>query len=508
MTSGEVRGAKTGVSLGVPGLADRFNRLSPGLFYLLAFDQQPLRLSILARAALSAIRAGKPCALVTSQDPRVLLRKLALLGSELDGFVNQGLTVLRVPRIESTGELPGFLRSLAQEIRQIKLASGALVILDHVEDRVGLEQPPQAAAAVRQWQEWIEQNGHTLLATVMTDARMPALEATLRALSEQLGGLAIQRSIRGEITLEVHHWFGATGALPRTLFDLAFGESGQLRARPTAPVQSRAPDPSSERQVVAERAADGFRGTDWMVLGSILHVLDRARTLEAGTLVLHFERSSAFRELCQAVAIIRGLGNPRLRVIVRECGARLRLQQTVALLRLGASLVIPREVPGLSARLMAQSLQGTTFNRPYAKDVDEVLGDSAAETGGLLPVEAFRVRAQKHGAIVSESGVPVTLVRFSPASPQVLRAVLAALQQGARDCLYTAQAGCIWLLLVGCAAADAPRVLMRLMGPRYESLVGEQLVTDDPARVLQTLRLLDKVVTDPADGVFADTLPL
>jgi hypothetical protein len=157
---------------------------------------------------------------------------------------------------------------------------------------------------------------------------------------------------------------------------------------------------------------------------------------------------------------------------------------------------------------MAQCLQGTTFNRPYAKDVDEVLGDSAAETGGLLPVEAFRLRAQKHGAIVSESGVPITLVRFSPASPQVLRAVLAALQQGARDCLYTVQAGCVWLLLIGCAAVDASRVLSRLMGPRFENLVGEQQVTDDPAGVLQALRLLEKALVDPADGVFADTLPL
>lgn len=496
------------ISLGIRGVPDRLNRLAGGMIYAFALDQQALRLTLVARALLSALRAGIPCAFVSPLDPSMLLRKAELIGLSLAEFADSGQLRIHRQRADLQNEmLPMNAKWLLNEVRQFKIPPGAFVVFDHADERFCIGDPASAGQFAQSYQEWVDQNGHTVLAMFMPRPQAPRDYVTLRTVAEHFGGFALVRSVDDEPILDVRHWFGPMGALTRASWALSIDGQGTISGRPAAIAGRVSIDPTREQQIVTRRAAEAFETEGWRVAETLLEALDRARSVEGGTVVLPFERAAGLRDLCQAVALLRGLDRPQLRIVVRECGARLRLPQMVALLRLGVSTVIPKDVTGPAARYMAESLKGTLFTRHFATDVDQVLAETAARTETrALAVDEFRDQVRQLVGWADQLDLPCTLVRFSLASTQALRAALGALQRGARDCLFTEHDGCIWALLFGCVPEHADTVLARLLGARFENLLADLQRIGGSPDILARLRLLDHAVVDPADAVFADTV--
>lgn len=496
------------IGLGIQGVPDRLNALAAGMIYAFALDQQALRLALVAGALRSALRAGVPCAFVSSQDPAMLLRKAGLLGLPLTEGADGGRLRIHRQRADAPGESPqAAAKALLGELRGFKIPSGALVVFDHADDRFCIGDPGAAGQYAQAYQDWVDQEGHIVLAMFRPRQQAPRDYVTLRTLAEHFGGFAVVRSANDEPVLDVRHWFGPRGALTRASWALSIDEQGSLSGRPAAAGGRPSIDPARETQLVARRAAESFEVEGWRVTESLLETLDRARLMEGGTVVLPFDRSAGLRELCQSVALLRGLERPQVRVVVRECGTRLRLLQMVALLRLGVSTVIPRDVAGPAARYMAESLRGTLFTRAFSSDVDQVLAETAARVETrTLAVDAFRDQVRQLVGWADPLGVPCTLMRISLASAQARRAAMGALQRSARDCLFTEHDGCIWALLFGCVPEHADGVLSRLLGTRFENLLADLQRIGGSSDILARLRLLDHAVVDPADAVFADTV--
>ena len=66
--------------LGLPGLPPAVDQLAPGFIYGLACDQQSIRLPLVAATLAARAGRGAMAVLVTSVDPSVQARKLALSG--------------------------------------------------------------------------------------------------------------------------------------------------------------------------------------------------------------------------------------------------------------------------------------------------------------------------------------------------------------------------------------------------------------------------------------------
>lgn len=194
-------------------------------------------------------------------------------------------------------------------------------------------------------------------------------------------------------------------------------------------------------------------------------------------------------------------------MIVREVGARLRIAQTVALMRLGVAMIIPKEISGSGARLVAEAMRGSVSARSFESNVDQVFLDSQIDSRlGFLGIAEFRQSVDRLMAIGEEIDIPATLIRFSMASPQALRAASAALARGARDTVFTEYDNCIWALLFGCVPEHADVVLSRLLGARFERLMAGWQRFGTVADITQAMRLLDHAVTAPTDSVFGDTV--
>jgi hypothetical protein len=76
--------------LGLKNVPERIARLSPGMIYSLACDQQAVRLPLAAGALAASLRTGKNCVLVTPGDPAMFLRKAMLAGIDLAAHARTG----------------------------------------------------------------------------------------------------------------------------------------------------------------------------------------------------------------------------------------------------------------------------------------------------------------------------------------------------------------------------------------------------------------------------------
>lgn len=499
-----------GPALHIDGVPPRMSRLSPGMMYAITVDQQTLRIALIAQSLLAGLQSGVQCTLVTALDPKMFLKKCGLVGAHLNRFLETGQLRLYRQRNDAGAEVtPMSAKWLLNDLKQYKLPGMSMVFLDSAEDRFCLSDPASAASLAATYQEWVFENRHTVMALFVPRVNAQKEFGTLRTVAEHFGGFGVIKTTDEQAVLDVRHWFGLLGATPRSSYLLSIDTQGRLRARPVAMGGRLAMDPADERQIITRTAAQGFniRNNRWDVVENFVEAIDRSRQVEGGTVVLDFDKGTDIRELAQTVATVRSLGRSQLRVLIRECGARLRIGQIVALMRLGAGLVIPKELSGSGARLVAESLRGSVSARSFETHVDQVFLDSQVDSRvGFMGISEFRLAVDRLLGISEDVEIPVTLIRFSMASAQALRAASGALQRGARDTVFTEYDNCIWALLFGCGVEHAEVVLSRLLGARFERLMTGWQRFGSTLDITQAMRLLDHAVTGPSDAVFSDTV--
>ncbi|MFT4102152.1 MAG: BcsE family c-di-GMP-binding protein [Burkholderiaceae bacterium] len=311
----------------------------------------------------------------------------------------------------------------------------------------------------------------------------------MAGLAERFAGLAFVREADDQATLDVIHWFGATGAMARASYSLEIVDGG-LRARPV--FGRKTIDPRHEVLLATQGAIFDFpqTGNGWMQAETMLDAVDKARTIVGGTVLLHFDQMSSLRELAQAVAVLRATPRPQLRIIVRECGARLRVPQVAALMRLGMNMIIPQEVSGQAALAMAESLRGTLSNCHYEPDLERLLdGADLDQASQVVGVADFRRHVAEMLGRASMLDVPVCLVRFSAVSPEAMRGHRRAVARAQLP--LTQHDGGGWMLLYGCLPERAAGVMARLLGARFEKLLADFQLLGEQGEILRAIRLLD-----------------
>lgn len=477
-----------------------------------------MRVGLLAHSLLLNLRQGRHCIVHTAGPPTSWLRKCQLAGACLEEFIGSGLLKLvhhPDSEVDPKDGTPGLHAMVAKrlllELRHLRTSAGALVVFEQADTRLALPDPMSSARMAEGYMQWADDKQCAVLMIFAPRQQTPRDTLTLRTAAESFGGFAVLRTSDDEAVLDVRHWFSDEGVSSRCSFVVEAAPQGPLRARLAASASRLSSDPAREVMLATKRAGDDFPGIQgpgqvWQLVENYIEAIDRSRSLLAGTVVLHFERHAAFRELAQTVASIRGHGRAQVRLVVRESGARLRLPQMVALLRLGVSMFIPREVPGASAKLVADSLRGTLFTRPYESEVDLVLKDEVNPQRGMLSISAFRFEIDRLLGLADEMDVPCTLIRFTAVAPGALRAATSALQRGARDAVCTEHDGCIWSFLFGCPPDHADAVMARLLGARFESLLAGWQRISGARDVTRALRLLDTAVQSPEQALFQDTL--
>lgn len=466
-------------SLGLGGLPSRIGRLADGMIYGLACEEQALRLPILAGALAATLESGKQCALLTPADPGMLLRKARLAGFALERPLKEGrLAVFQVAgdaakhlfRIGVEGYLAQLQRAFSQR--------EAFVVLDHADALFMLSDPGAAAEAAKRHLAWSASQGHTLLALFAPAAHAAREFLALRLVAENFGGFAIAKPSHGAPVLEIRHWFGAEGASPRQSFALRWAGASALGVEPAPRALDHGELTPAESVIWAEDA------------GAITDALAAACSSEAATLVLPFQRPADYPIVCRAVAAVRAQARPSLRVVVHERAFRIRAAQALALMRLGASSIIPAGLSDAAARRIVDALHGTRFTRPYDTSVEEV----EAQTSNLVSAAAHSAASfcdAVEGLLAASDGFEIEscLVRLELDQAEASRA-LALVRRLGRELVALPRGNSLWLFLFGCPARSAPAVLRRLFIAPLAEFCASWSTEHDAGRILMELRSL------------------
>ena len=451
--------------LGLAELPGQVERLAAGMVYAVACSEQAVRVPLAGASLAASLATGKPCALVTPAAPAIFLRKAQLAGFALGAPLKSGALALCHVSAEAPKHLfrLGVPALIAQLERHIA-AREALVVLDQADALFITADPRAAAEAAQRYADWAAAREHTLLALFQPAPEAPREYLTLRRVAENLAGFALARAASGGALLEVRHWFGADGPSAREAFALRFPAT-HARAPLVQALRRLDESLAPVDAVICVKSAlatpvQGWQG--WEEVESVAQALDAARRSEAATLILPFERPGDYDVLAQAVAEVRAMERASLRVVVRERALRLRSSQTLALMRLGASSVIPAEVPDAAVKRMATALQGTRFARPYDLDVRQI----EDETVGLLRARSHSRRSfcetvERLLAAADGHDVDSCLAALELGAAEPWR-ILTAARRHAREFIAFAEGDRAWLFWYGCRAETLPQILKRM----------------------------------------------
>lgn len=452
--------ARPAACLGVDGLPPRVARLSPGMIYSLACDQQAVRLPLAARALLASLSTGKPCVLVTAGDPAMFLRKVRLAGIDLDAQVRAGaLTLFQLAadadKLMFRAGPPALLRELEISVTQ----AGSFVVLDEADALFMLSDPRSSVEAAAAYLQWVADREHTLLALFAPSAMAPREYLALRRVAENFAGFAVARSSYAGGTLDVRHWFGLEGASPRETFVLGLHDGVLRGAGPSA--HDELPPVHSVICVTGAVPCAAYGWRDWQEAASTEEALQAAGRSEAATVVLPFRQPADFPLVSSAVAAVRAMARAELHVVVRECGRRLRAVQALTLMRQGLSSVIPADVSDLGTKRMVDLLKGTRFGRACDPEFEPLANAGGHVLAGATDSPALFCEAVE-GWLAAADGFDFEscLVRIARRDGAGL---LAHARKSARDALWVAAGEELWLFLFGCPQAAVPGVMRRLL---------------------------------------------
>jgi hypothetical protein len=475
-------------SLGLETLPERIGRLAAGMVYALACDQQAVRLPLAAGALRASLREEKPCALVTALDPRMFLRKARLAGCELDAHVANGLLTVFSLAADAAKHMfrlgpEGFLRELEHNVP----GRGAFLVFDSADPLFMLSDPRASAEAAQCYVEWIARLEHTALAMFAPAPAAPRDYLALRLVAENFGGYAVVRSAEGGAQLDVRHWFAAEGAVPSESFALRTHRSGMLRVRSPERDEQL---PPVDSVIYVRGLIDAEAARSWQEAETVVDAVDAARRSEAATLVLPFEHPRNYETLCRAVVTVRAMARRSLRVVVRERQMRLRASQTLALLRLGVSTIIPAEATDAAARRIVESLHGTRFARAYEMDAQHVDEETVALVQGVAPSAAAFCEAVERLLAASDGhDILSCLARLQGGALDVAALVKRGRRRG-RDLLAFTHGDQAWLFLFGCTRSMSQSTLERLFMKPLAQVCSKWSAEHDPDRILVELRIL------------------
>ena len=485
-------------TLGLDHLPSRVGRLAPGMIYSIACDQQAVRLPIVAGALSASLAAGKRCVLLTGASPGMFLRKAQLAGFALEPRVKAGeLTLFHMAGDTAKHLFRVGAESFLRELEQNFPERSAFLVFDNADALFMLSDPQASEEASQRYIEWVSAHEHSLLAMFAPAATAARDYLTLRHIAENFAGFAVAKSVQGGAVLELRHWFGAEGASPRESFVLRSERSGELRVWTAAQPTDDLPPVESVIFVcgVVDHVAPQWRS--WQEAESISDAVDAARRSEAAILLLPFEKLGDYEVLCRAIVTVRAMGQPALRVMVRERQLRLRASQQLALMRLGVSSIIPADLSDGATKRVVDSLYGSRFMRPYDMDAQQV----DEETSGLLrravtSPAAFCDVVERLLAASDDFDIDSCLVRLEFAGHEPTGVVNIARRLG-RDLVAFAHRQTAWLFVFGCPRTMAPAMLERLFKTGGADGCTRWSTEHDPDRILTFLSALREEASQP-----------
>jgi cellulose biosynthesis protein BcsE len=474
------------IRLFVPELPDTTDAMVSGGVYAMVADTPPARFPLLAATLEGNRLQRRPVTLLVATDPKTFLDRLSSVG------FGGGSAALE------TGQLGVFqfqedlnknlfrfgMDAFTKELDFFGLPKNSLLVIDQADDLFSLHDLPQALNQADGLSQWARQSNTSVLLVFTRAAVVPSALAVLNGLMDYLSGIVRLGGHQAGLELTFEYWQSPEGTVAARVYHLNMLENGQYQIRQPDVIAGLALDGPDRVTEPASPADQNYLYLDpavgqigkqmsgrWQQCESVMGILRQAHGLGDISVLLTFERQTTLRELAESVHSLRLTLGKTAQIVVFERDASLRYQNEILLLRLGANLIVHRDVPSIRIPLMLESLAGQMFTREIEMQFDEALASvSASSQKGYLPKQLF---ISECNAIVERAellNLPCTLVRAKAVGGKTPEEVLSNLRINRPGDITTHDGENCYLFFSGCPQASLEQAMLAVTNGNVMSL--------------------------------------
>ena len=295
------------------------------------------------------------------------------------------------------------------------------------------------------------------------------LLTTLRNLCHLSMHIATLRADAERWSLGLERWNSAAGAIFQTAFGLVHNAtSGRLVADGTRTrgAASELVEAVDQFDVIATRASvDRQRGvpSHWRIVENLVEIQAAAASSVAATVVVDAGQDSDFEALARLVHHLRLSRPPTLKIVVRENLGKLRMHSEQALLQLGASAVVYKEV-GFSRLLqLLKDINAQSHTREVNPDYGQAVeGFLPPDVRGYQPPALFCSLVRDMLNRTQSMGLSHSLVQLNMMAQTPHLDALHACYTSRNGDLFTADHEAVYVFLFACREPDIELALNRL----------------------------------------------
>lgn len=481
----DAAGSAAPTRIGIEGLPEGVGQLPPHVpVSLVAADDRSAALWFPALIE-DAVAAG-PVALVASSTAWV---DELLLRPPIRDAYRTGRLLLWVlsPGLQGRVQRHG-LDPLLEELERTGLTAGHALYLCDAQGLLSGLSVAELARVSRQLSALCRERLRPVVLGFFPPMEPEVLLPALHNLCQMSMHIATLRADADRWRLGLERWNTDAGALFQTAFGLQLnGTSGRLagdgtRTRGAVHELVEAVD---QWDVVATRAAvQGQRGVPghWRIVESLADMEVAAAASVAATVLIDAGQASDFEARARLVHHLR-LSRPlTLKIVVRENLGKLRTHSEQALLQLGASTVVYKEV-GFSRLLQVlQDIHAQSYTRKVHPDYERALDNfMPARERGYQPPAQFCTLVRNMLDRTHGIGLSHSLVRLN-VLPQIPHLDALRACHTARDGdLFTADHEAVYVFLFACREPDVELALHRLFTlPLTQLFASEATDCSDP----------------------------
>jgi cellulose biosynthesis protein BcsE len=520
---------------------DASDGLVPGGTYALLAETPPARLPLMAGVLQTAEAARVPVTLLLpTQSPAVFMERVRVAGySQISDALETGQLAIYQFQADFSKKMFRYgAESFARELEYYEVPPNSLLLVDQADDLLSLHDTALAIRQIQTISAWAAQRMMPVLLVFTRAAGSSISMESVNGLMDNLAGLARVGVDREGITLSFEFWQGPFGTVAARSVPLDVADSGLYQVRAQAGGASAyamgsrlAPETAFHQLDSAYVRQDGISGLNlnadgdseeyyalrmdthnlqealpgvWRRCNSLLELIRTAVASSSPTVFLAFHKDTDVRQLAEAVHTLRVSLPRRARIVVVEDQASLRYTNELLSLRLGANLIIHRNVPPARVPLLLETVKGQVYQPDESISFDEVVASVTSPTAkGWLPYASFIREARSLNHRSEALHVPNSLLIGQLRQDLTLDEVGAGIRISRMGDIVTRVNGTLALFLNGCPRASQPAAFKAIFQDTPDRVLSLWQVYVEPATIEAQIADLGQRASGLADDEIA-----
>ncbi len=467
------------VQLAIRGLDNLTNNMVGGGLYVLIAETPSARFPILAGSLGKALKDGLSCTVIVPSNPESFIQRVESFDKSItsDLITNKRLQLFVMQDDFSKTVFRYGAEGFVKELDHFEIPESSYLIFDQADELLSLHDVSLSMDQVDVIGKWLHERQITAL--LVFSRVTEAHSSTINAMMDSLTGITRLGGNRDGLELTFDYWQSPDGTVAAKNYRLITLESGLYEASTKIVVQDQpVSSVNSEPTLEADDAEPHFFYMDpdlnsvakqmpgvWERVDTLVGMMHATRTTRSGTAILRFQPDTSVRQLSETVHTLRLSLGHRAHIVVQEKGASLRYQNEALLLRLGANLVVHKDVPTSRLPLLLESLRGQIFSRDVNINFEAALSSVTPSRlrGYVLPARFVREVTLILDRAETLS-VPYALVIGKPTQSTTMVDVLMRAKLSRSGDLITADGSYCYLFLSACPQTVLLATLERILG--------------------------------------------